>query len=100
MALRAWRVLQDSLHGPYILQLPHENLCRVYFVGGVFKQLKASKFLGYIKFQVSCIMAGLGAYPASSKPRPGQGPTITPVNYSEREEVMRIKNSKNMAFYH
>ena len=38
--------------------------------------------------QVSCIMAGLGAYPASSKPRPGQGPITTPVQWSEGEEVI------------
>ena len=33
-------------------------------------------------------MAGLGAYPASSKPRPGQGPITTPVQWSEGEEVI------------
>ena len=38
--------------------------------------------------QVSCIMAGLGAYPASSKPRSGQGPTLTPVQWNEGEEVI------------
>ena len=38
--------------------------------------------------QVSCIMAGLGAYPASTKPRPGQGPIITPVQWSDGEEVI------------
>ena len=37
-------------------------------------------------------MAGLGAYPASSKPRPGQGPIITPVKWREGEEVIFIVN--------
>ena len=43
--------------------------------------------------QVSCIMAGLGAYPSSSKPRPGQGPTITPVKWTEGEEVISSQES-------
>ena len=32
-------------------------------------------YAGFTLSECACIMSGLGAYPASSKPRPGQGPT-------------------------
>ena len=41
-------------------------------------------------------MAGLGAYPSSSKPRPGQGPTIKPVQWNEGEEV---NHGREMDYY-
>ena len=32
-------------------------------------------YAGFTLSECACIMSGLGAYPASSKARPGQGPT-------------------------
>ena len=32
-------------------------------------------YAGFTLSECACIMSGLWAYPASSKPRPGQGPT-------------------------
>lgn len=32
-------------------------------------------YSGFILSEVACIMAGLGAYPEESQPKPGNGPT-------------------------
>jgi len=65
----------------------HGVFYKILYMVPIFFNFRMRIYAGFTLSEVSCIMAGLGAYPASSKPRPGQGPTITPVNYSEGEEV-------------
>jgi len=31
---------------------------------------------GFILSEISCMMAGLGAYPSDSNPKPGSGPSV------------------------
>ena len=83
--------LAALLHDASLFQLQDENLCWVHIVGGGLQFRVSSNSGTYV--QVSCIMAGLGAYPTSSKPRPGQGPTITPVKWTEGEEVIGSQES-------
>jgi len=65
----------------------HSVLYKIFYMIPIFFNFRMRIYAGFTLSEVSCIMAGLGAYPASSKPRPGQGPIITPVQWSEGEEV-------------
>jgi len=65
----------------------HGVLYKILYMVPIFFNFRMRIYAGFTLSEVSCIMAGLGAYPASSKPRPGQGPTVTPVKWSEGEEV-------------
>jgi len=65
----------------------HGVLYKILYMVPIFFNFRMRIYAGFTLSEVSCIMAGLGAYPASSKPRPGQGPTSTHVKWSEGEEV-------------
>jgi len=65
----------------------HGVLYKILYMVPIFFNFRMRIYAGFTLSEVSCIMAGLGAYPSSSKPRPGQGPTIKPVQWSEGEEV-------------
>lgn len=65
----------------------HGVLYKILYMVPIFFNFRMRIYAGFTLSEVSCIMAGLGAYPASSKPRPGQGPTTTPVQWSEGGEV-------------
>merc|ERR1740123_682344 len=67
----------------------HGVLYKILYMVPIFFNFRMRIYAGFTLSEVSCIMAGLGAYPASSKPRPGQGPSPanTPVKWSEGEEV-------------
>lgn len=50
-------------------------LWKFFYMMPVFFNFRMRIYAGFILSECACIMAGLGAYPASSEPRPGQGPT-------------------------
>merc|ERR1712013_384084 len=65
----------------------HGVLYKILYMVPIFFNFRMRIYAGFTLSEVSCIMAGLGAYPSSSKPRPGHGPTIKPVQWSGGEEV-------------
>jgi len=50
-------------------------LWKVFYMMPVFFNFRMRIYAGFTLSECACIMAGLGAYPTSSNPRPGQGPT-------------------------
>ena len=48
---------------------------RVFYMTPVFFNFRMRLYSGFILSECSCIMAGLGAYPEKSYPKPGQGPS-------------------------
>ncbi|TRY68844.1 hypothetical protein TCAL_03048 [Tigriopus californicus] len=50
-------------------------LYRVFYMTPVFFNFRMRLYTGFVLSECSCIMAGLGMYPKSSEPRPGNGPT-------------------------
>ena len=48
---------------------------RLFYMTPVFFNFRMRLFTGFVLSECSCIMAGLGAYPSESKPKPGEGPT-------------------------
>ena len=48
---------------------------RVFYMTPVFFNFRMRLYTGFILSECSCIMAGLGAYPVKSDPKPGQGPS-------------------------
>lgn len=65
----------------------HGALYKMLYMLPIFFAFRMRIYSGFVLSECSCIMAGLGAYPASSRPRPGQGPTLAPVHYSQGDEV-------------
>ena len=55
-------------------------------------------YAGFTLSECACIMSGLGAYPASSKPRPGQGPT-KPEELSEEGAYSSVNWEVNRGNY-
>ena len=49
-------------------------LWKVFYMMPVFFNFRMRIYAGFILSECACIMAGLGAYPVLSEPRPGQGP--------------------------
>jgi len=50
-------------------------LWKVFYMMPVFFNFRMRIYAGFTLSECACIMAGLGAYPILSDPRPGQGPT-------------------------
>ena len=50
-------------------------LYRIWYMTPLFFTFRMRFYSGFILSEVACIMAGLGAYPSESQPRPGNGPT-------------------------
>ena len=50
-------------------------LWKVFYMMPVFFNFRMRIYAGFTLSECACIMAGLGAYPVTSDPRPGQGPT-------------------------
>ncbi len=50
-------------------------LFRLFYTVPVFFTFRMRLYTGFVLSESSCIMAGLGAYPARGKCRPGNGPT-------------------------
>jgi len=50
-------------------------LWKLFYMAPIFFNFRMRIYAGFTLSECACIMSGLGAYPASSKPRPGQGPT-------------------------
>jgi len=48
---------------------------KLFYMTPIFFNFRMRIYSGFVLSECSCIMAGLGAFPASSKPRPGQGPS-------------------------
>ncbi|KAF2356353.1 Membrane bound O-acyl transferase MBOAT [Trinorchestia longiramus] len=48
---------------------------RVLYMTPVFFMFRMRLYAGFVLSECVCLMAGLGAYPAASCPKPGQGPT-------------------------
>ena len=49
-------------------------------------------YAGFTLSECACIMAGLGAYPQCSQPRPGQGPTRPEKLESAKDEELKLIN--------
>jgi len=50
-------------------------LYRLFYMTPVFFNFRMRLFSGFVLSECACIMAGLGAYPSESVPKPGQGPS-------------------------
>lgn len=68
-------------------QAEHGALYKAAYMMPVFLNFRMRIYAGFVLSEVSCIMAGLGAYPVSSRPRPGQGPTVGRVEYEQGEKL-------------
>jgi len=53
----------------------HGLLYKLFYMIPVFFNFRMRIYAGFTLSECACIMAGLGAYPECSQPRPGQGPT-------------------------
>ena len=59
---------------------------RIFYMTPVFFNFRMRLYTGFILSECSCIMAGLGAYPVKSDPKPGQGPS----NLEALEDVSEV----------
>jgi len=50
-------------------------LWKIFYMMPIFFNFRMRIYAGFTLSECACIMAGLGAYPECSEPRPGQGPT-------------------------
>lgn len=50
-------------------------LYRIWYMTPLFFTFRMRFYTGFILSEAACILAGLGAYPAKSLPKPGNGPT-------------------------
>ena len=57
----------------------------------VFFNFRMRLYTGFVLSECSCIMAGLGAYPVKSDPKPGQGP-------SKLEELAEVNETDEINF--
>ncbi|XP_046654481.1 lysophospholipid acyltransferase 7-like [Daphnia pulicaria] len=53
----------------------HSTFYRIWYMTPLFFNFRMRFYSGFILSEVACIMAGLGAYPEESQPKPGNGPT-------------------------
>ncbi|KAF2351989.1 Membrane bound O-acyl transferase MBOAT [Trinorchestia longiramus] len=60
--------------GPEIFH-DYSFMYRVLYMTPVFFMFRMRLYAGFVLSECVCLMAGLGAYPAASCPKPGQGPT-------------------------
>ena len=68
-------------------------LWKVFYMMPVFFNFRMRIYAGFVLSECACIMAGLGAYPTISDPRPGQGPTKLDVldgGVSETEDDVKV----------
>jgi len=59
---------------------------RIFYMTPVFFNFRMRLYTGFILSECACIMAGLGAYPVKSDPKPGQGPS----NLEALEDVTEV----------
>jgi len=64
---------------------------RLFYMTPVFFNFRMRLYTGFILSECSCIMAGLGAYPVKSDPKPGQGP-------SKLEQLTKVTSKDEMNF--
>ncbi len=50
-------------------------LWRIIYMAPVFFTFRMRLYSGFVLSECSCIMAGLGAYPSRTEPKPGNGPS-------------------------
>ena len=50
-------------------------LYRLFYITPVFFNFRMRMYIGFVLSECSCIAFGLGAYPTSSEPRSGSGPS-------------------------
>lgn len=62
---------------------------RLFYMTPVFFNFRMRLYIGFILSECSCIMAGLGAYPCKTEPKPGQGPS-KPITKEELESDIEI----------
>jgi len=64
---------------------------RVFYMTPVFFNFRMRLFSGFVLSECSCIMAGLGAYPSASDPKPGLGPSnLAALDVAEKDPESRI----------
>ena len=73
-------------------------LWKLFYMAPVFFNFRMRIYAGFTLSECACIMAGLGAYPASSQPRPGQGPTLKITDW--RPEAAEDKEAVNFEAVH
>jgi len=64
---------------------------RLFYMTPVFFNFRMRLYTGFLLSECSCIMAGLGAYPVKSEPKPGQGP-------SKLEKLTKVTAKDEMNF--
>ena len=64
---------------------------RLFYMTPGFFNFRMRLYTGFILSECSCIMAGLGAYPVKSDPKPGQGP-------SKLEQLTKVTSKDEMNF--
>jgi len=65
-------------------------LYRLFYITPVFFNFRMRMYIGFVLSECSCIAFGLGAYPTSSEPRPGSGP-------SKFEKLKEIDDKKSFS---
>ena len=60
---------------------------RIFYMTPVFFNFRMRLYTGFILSECSCIMAGLGAYPVKSEPKPGQGPSKPIEKVTEKDQM-------------
>ncbi|KAK4029280.1 Lysophospholipid acyltransferase 7 [Daphnia magna] len=61
---------------------------RVWYITPLFFTFRMRFYSGFILSEAACIMAGLGAYPVESQPKPGNGPTaLQHLNNKDRSSI-------------
>jgi len=67
-------------------------LYRIWYMTPLFAVFRMRFYCGFILSEVSCMMAGLGAYPSESKPKPGWGPSVL-------EPLTRVHSADEKVIY-
>jgi len=70
----------------------HGLLYKLFYMMPVFFNFRMRIYAGFTLSECACIMAGLGAYPQCSQPRPGQGPTRPEKLESAKDEELKLIN--------
>jgi len=67
-------------------------LYRVWYMIPLFSTFRMRFYGGFILSEISCMMAGLGAYPSDSNPKPGSGPSVL-------EPLNKIRSTDEIVAY-
>lgn len=63
---------------------------RVWYMTPVFFSFRMRIYSGFVLSECVCIMAGLGAYPVASEPKPGRGPSKYEALESRSEHMLGL----------